>query len=92
MGKQAALRTRWGERTVLNLVELFLSSHARLHLEMAVTDECTQPFLCLLSRSPCSFHIDFGTVKFKALTFLATFLPVPANEGSSLCSMTWAPR
>lgn len=45
-----------------------------------------------LSRLPCSFLIDFGTVKFKELIFLVMFHPIPANVGSSVFSMTWIQR
>lgn len=45
-----------------------------------------------LSRLPCSFLTDFGTVKFKELIFLVMFHPIPANVGSSVFSMTWIQR
>lgn len=54
--------------------------------------QCLNSILLYLSRLPCSFHIDFGTVKFKELIFLVMFHPIPANVSSLVSSMTWIQR
>lgn len=54
--------------------------------------KCLNFIFLYLSRLPCSFHIDFGIVKFKEPIFLVMFHPIPANVGSLVSSMTWIQR